>query len=187
MARARCAGRVVLVEGASDAVALETLAALEGIDLSGTAILPAGGAHAIGPVLVRFGPRGSGTFAGGLFDAAEAEFVLTGLRRAGFDCVPPGTALARAGIHLCDRDLEDELLRALGPEATLALVEAEGEGPALAALQARSAWRDRTLTDQLRRFLGERAGRKIRYAGLLTRAIPRGRHPAPLRAVLGLG
>ena len=187
MARAHRAGRVILVEGVSDAVALETLAAIEGIDLSGTAILPVHGAHAIGPGLARFGPRGTNTLAGGLCDAAEAGFLRTGLRRAGFDTVPPEGALARHGFHVCDRDLEDELLRALGIEAARAVVEAAGDGPALAAFRDRARWRGRGGADQLRGFLAAGAGRKIRYARLLVEAIPRGHHPAPLRAVLGRG
>ena len=185
-ARADRAGRVLLVEGISDVIALQTLAEIEGVDLSDIVILPAGGAQAIGPQLRRFGPEGTGTIVGGLCDAAEAPFFVTGLRRAGFDTVPPEGALARNGFHVCDRDLEDELLRALGLEAALAVIEGEGEGQALATLRAQAAWRELPLLDQIRRFLASRARRKARYAALFVRAIPRGAHPGPLRAVLGL-
>ena len=186
LARAERAGRVILVEGISDRIALETLAGIEGVDLSGTVILPAGGAQAIGPHLARFGPRGTGTLVGGLCDAAEAGFFLIGLRRAGFDTVPPEGALARHGFRICECDLEDELLRALGPGPAEEVIAAEGEGVALATLAAQGSWHDAPRHERLRRFLSGRAGRKARYARVFTEAIPRGRHPAPLRAVLGL-
>ncbi|SHI56347.1 hypothetical protein SAMN05444417_1023 [Wenxinia saemankumensis] len=179
-------GRLLLVEGESDAVALRTLAEVAGGDLAGTGIVVAGGAHATPPILLAHGPRGSGRLVGGLIDRAEVPFLIVALRRAGFPCIPPETAPARAGFGICDRDLEDELLRALGEDAALDLIAREGEASALATLRSQSAWADRPLHDQLRRFLASRAGRKRRYAGLMVRAIPAGRHPAPLRHALGL-
>ncbi|GGL70739.1 hypothetical protein [Wenxinia marina] len=186
LVRAERAARVLLVEGISDVVALETLAEVDGIDLTRTVILPAGGAHAVGPFLRRFGPQGTGTLAGGLCDAAEAPFLRKGLRLAGWSGTPDDI-LGRAGFFVCDIDLEDELLRAVGLDAALEIIAREGEADALHTLQAQAAWRDAPLAAQLRRFLSSRAGRKTRYAALFVRAIPWDAHPRPLRAVLDVG
>src|SRR2546426_984722 len=52
---------IVLVEGISDQIALETLAARRGRNLEreGVSVVPIGGAQAIGRFLTRFGPQGS--------------------------------------------------------------------------------------------------------------------------------
>ena len=53
---------VVLVEGVSDQLAVETLAARLDRDLGaeGVLVVPMGGAHAIASHLLRFGPHGDG-------------------------------------------------------------------------------------------------------------------------------
>ena len=60
LARSESARAVVLVEGISDQIALETLAGRQGRELAaeGIVIVPIGGAHAITRYLVRFGPSG---------------------------------------------------------------------------------------------------------------------------------
>ena len=62
LARAESARAVVLVEGISDQIALETLAGRQGRDLAaeGIVVVPMGGAHAMTRYLVRFGPKGAG-------------------------------------------------------------------------------------------------------------------------------
>ena len=57
---------VLLVEGVSDRVAVETLAARRGRDLGaeGVSVVPIGGAKNIGSFLERFGPKGLGREAG---------------------------------------------------------------------------------------------------------------------------
>src|SRR5258708_21338062 len=59
MAAARA---VVLVEGISDQIAVETLAARRGRDLGAecVVVLPIGGAHVITRYLTQFGPAGAG-------------------------------------------------------------------------------------------------------------------------------
>ena len=61
LARAESARTVVLVEGISDQVALETLAGRQGRDLrsEGVVIVPIGGAHAVTRFLEQFGPYGA--------------------------------------------------------------------------------------------------------------------------------
>src|SRR6266851_4169233 len=64
---------VVLVEGVSDQLALEALAARRGLNLDGEgiAIVPMGGSKNIRTFLDRFGPRGLNLRLAGLCDAAE--------------------------------------------------------------------------------------------------------------------
>jgi hypothetical protein len=68
LARAAGARTVVLVEGISDQIAVETLAVRLGRDLAaeGVAVLPTGGAHGFGRYLRRFGPTGAGARLAGL-------------------------------------------------------------------------------------------------------------------------
>jgi hypothetical protein len=72
---------VVLVEGISDQIALETAAARRGRDLQEEriVIVPIGGAHAIGRILTRLGPLGTRMRLAGLCDAGEEEVFRRGL------------------------------------------------------------------------------------------------------------
>jgi hypothetical protein len=71
--RAASARAVVLVEGVSDQIAVETLARRRGRDLvaEGIVVLPVGGVHGITRYLRRFGPQGTGARLAGLCDAGE--------------------------------------------------------------------------------------------------------------------
>ena len=191
LAHAAAVGRVdvravVLVEGTSDRVALEALARRRGRDLEaeGVSVVPMGGAQSIGRFLNLFGPQGLDIRLAGLCDAGEEGEFRRGLERAGF-----GSRLTRAGMetlgfYVCDADLEDELIRALGATAVEAVVEAQGELRSFRTLQKQAAWRGRSSEEQLRRFMGSGARRKIRYARLLVEALDLERVPRPLDRVL---
>ena len=115
--RAAAARAVVLVEGVSDQIAVETLAARHGRDLAaeGIAVLPTGGAHGITRYLRLFGPEGTGARLAGLCDAAEEHIVRRGLAAAGLGSPGSRADLERLGFFVCVQDLEDELIRAAGP------------------------------------------------------------------------
>ena len=177
---------VVLVEGTSDQVALETLAERRGRDLEAeqVAIVPIGGAQAIGGFLERFGPQGLDVRLAGLCDAGEERDFRRGVERAGL-----GSALTRAqmealGFYVCDVDLEDELIRALGAEAVEQIADAQGDLGAFRTLQKQPAWRGRPREEQLRRWMGSGGRRKIRYARLLVEALDLTEVPRPLNLVL---
>jgi hypothetical protein len=177
---------VVLVEGISDQVALEALAERRGRDLDaeGISVVPIGGAQAIGKFLDQFGPHGLGVKLAGLCDAGEEGDFRRGLERAGL-----GSALTRAemeqrGFFVCVADLEDELIRSLGAAAVERVVDAQGELRSFRTLQKQPVWRDRPTEEQLRRFLGSGARRKIRYARLLVEALDHAEVPRPLDRVL---
>ena len=204
---------VVLVEGMSDRAALETLAARRGRDLRGEGVfvVPMGGATNIGHFLGLFGPRGFGVRLAGLCDEGEERDFRRGLERAGFhgpagpEAGLPGAGLPGAGpagagpagagrvgpldlaglgFFVCVADLEDELIRALGVRRVEQLIEAQGEARPFQTFTRQPAQRNRTREQQLRRFLGTRSGRKIRYGHVLAAALDLTRVPGPLAGVL---
>src|SRR6185295_17157594 len=113
---------VVLVEGVSDQLAVEALAARRGRDLAaeGVAVVPIGGAGNIRSFLESLVPQGIRL--AGLCDAREAGDFRLALERAGL-----GSELEPAGFYVCDADLEDELIRCLGTARVEQIIEAEGE------------------------------------------------------------
>ena len=176
---------VVLVEGISDRRALEALAARRGRVLTADAVdvVAMGGAKNIGRFLERYGPRGSDVSVAGLYDVAEEPDVRRGLERAGFGSGSSRLELERLGFYACTEDLEDELIRAVGAQRVVNIVEERGELGPFRTLQKQPEWRGRRLDQQLRRFLGN-SSRKIDYAPLLVAALDLSRAPHPLDAVL---
>ena len=171
------ADTVILVEGVSDQIAIETLARATGRDLHAhqVAVVPIGGAQAIGHFAARFGPSGAGLRVVGLCDAGEEPVVRRAVARAGAD-LP---------VFVCDADLEDELIRAVTPDRVQNLLAAHGNLGSFRTLQKQPAWRDQPIQAQLRRFLASGATRKLRYADkLVVAAVALGRVPTPLQEVL---
>jgi hypothetical protein len=177
---------VVLVEGISDRLALETLARRRGRDLGAEriAVVAMGGAGNLRRSLDRFGPSGLDLRVAGLCDEAEEAGVRRDLERAGLGSDLTRAGMERLGFCVCVEDLEDELIRALGTDAVERVVEVLGALEAFRTFQKQPAWRGRTHHEQLRRFLGTTSGRKIRSAPLLVDALDLGRVPRPLDAVL---
>jgi hypothetical protein len=177
---------VVLVEGFSDQCALEALAERRGRDLHSerTAIVPIGGAQAIGKFLNLFGPRGLDIRLAGICDAGEEGDFRRGLERAGLGSRLTRVDMERLGFFVCTADLEDELIRALGAVSVERVVEAEGDLGSFRTLQKQPEWRGRTTEQQLRRFMGSGSGRKIRYARLLVDALDLSEVPRPLDQAL---
>jgi hypothetical protein len=177
---------VVLVEGVSDQRAVEALAERRGRDLAaeGIAVVPIGGAQAIGRFLAELGPQGRNLRLAGLYDAAEESDFRRGLERAGLGSGLDRVEMERLGFYACVADLEDELIRALGAAAVERVVEAQGELGSFRTLQKQPAWQGRATEEQLRRFMGSGGRRKIRYARLLVEALELRRMPRPLDQVL---
>jgi hypothetical protein len=176
----------VLVEGLSDQAALEALAARRGRDLAAerVAIVPIGGAQAIGRELERYGPQGLDLRVAGLCDAGEEHDFRRGLSRAGLGPVETREEMERIGFFVCDSDLEDELIRAAGAAVIQSVAEAEGDLTAFRTLQRQPEWRGRPVEEQLRRWFGSGGRRKIRYARLLVEALDLDLIPRPLDGVL---
>lgn len=152
---------VVLVEGSSDRIALETLASRRGLEVS---VVDIGGAQAIARVAAGF----RDVRVVGLCDAQEEAIF----RRELDD------------VHVCVEDLEDELIRALGAAAVQQLLAANGDLVPFRTMQKQLEWRARPVEAQLRRFFGSGARRKLRYARLLVEALELDAVPTPLDAAL---
>jgi hypothetical protein len=154
---------LVAVEGSSDKTVLELLARRLGRDLAaeGIVIEAIGGAHAIRRFVAALG---SEVRVRGLCDANEAPLFHRVLD----------------DVHVCVPDLEGELIRALGVDRVLELVDAES----FRRMQQQPAQRGRPVELQLHRWLRSSSTRFHRYLPVLVEALDLDRVPAPLDAVL---
>ncbi len=177
----------VLVEGVSDQRAVEALARRRGRDLEAerVQIVPIGGAQAIRRT------RSSDSALTASISvwracATSAKRITSGGRSSGPVSAPasPVTHMEALGFFVCIADLEDELIRVLGPPRVEEIVEREGDLGSFRTLQKQPEWRGRETHDQLRRFMGSGGSRKIRYASLLVDALDLARVPRPLEGVL---
>ena len=175
---------VVLVEGTSDRAAIETLAAVRDVDLAaaGVEVVAMGGATSIRHFLAQH--AGNDVRLAGLCDAAEEGWFRRGLEHAGYGRPRDRCELEALGFFVCDADLEQELIRAVGADAVQAVAEREGDLNAFRTLQRQPEWRGRPVEEQLRRWMGSGGRRKIRYARLLVEALELDRVPRPLNEVL---
>lgn len=180
------ASTVVLVEGWSDQAAVETLAHRLGLDLRAlaTVVLPIGGATNAQRFAACFGVQGLRLRLAGLYDLPEERHFLRAVR-AGMAAPVPSQADAQTlGFYACNEDLEDEMIRALGPQAVEQVIAAEGEIGAFRRFQVQPAQHGRSVDAHLRRFMGTRAGRKIRYGTLLAAALDLANIPSPLSQLM---
>jgi hypothetical protein len=177
---------LVLVEGVSDQVALATLARRRGrnLDAEGVSIVPIGGASAIGRILNLIGRQGLDVRLAGLCDAAEEGDFQRGLERAGLGANLTRADMEALGFYVCVADLEDELVRSLGVAAVERVLDAHGDLGSFRTFQKQPAQHGRADSQQLRRFIGTRAGRKVRYARLLVEALDLTCAPRALDGVL---
>ncbi|MFI9611973.1 TOPRIM nucleotidyl transferase/hydrolase domain-containing protein [Streptomyces sp. NPDC052023] len=177
---------IVLVEGSSDQVALEALAARHGRDLGaeGVAVVPLGGATNIGRFLDVCGPPGLGLPLAGLCDIGEERHFRRHLERVGLGSGLTPAELETLGFHICVADLEDELIRALGAAGVQQVIEDQGETRPFRTFQGQPAQRGRPVEHQLRRFMGTHSGRKALYAQALVAHLDLDRVPRPLARLL---
>lgn len=174
---------VVLVEGVSDQLAVEALATRRGRDLraEGVAVVPIGGAQAIGRLLEQYGPQGLGVRLAGLCDAAEEGHFKRALERAGLGAGLTRGDMEALGFYVCEADLEDELVRCVGPDAVERIIEEQGESGPFGTFRKQLEKRRLSREEQLHGFMWNR---KIRYAPLLVAALDLENVPRPLAGVL---
>ena len=185
--RARIAGEagqaVILVEGVSDQRAVEALARRRERDLEAenTMVIPIAGATNLARFLDLLGPNGHDVPLAGLCDAGEEfEFSRT-LESAGVGLRFDRAGMEQAGFYVCETDLEDELIRALGADRMVELIESQRHLRRFRSFQNQPAQRHKTVEQQLWRWLGNH---KIRYAPLMVDALDIDAVPRPLRGVL---
>lgn len=184
--QADTAQSMVLVEGASDQIAIESLAVKLGreLDSEHTVVLPVGGAHGVATYLLQFGPRGEDLRLTGLCDLAEEEVYRRALIRGEVGSPQTRESMQRLGFHVCVEDLEDELIRAVGCDNVEQVFYTQGDLSSFRTLQRQSAWRGKPIRSQIRRFLSSGARRKLRYARLFIEALEIDQVPPPLAAVI---
>jgi hypothetical protein len=155
---------LIAVEGDSDRVVLKTISRRLGRDLAaeGIEIRAIGGAHAIRRFVSELG---SDVDVRGLCDENEQHLFQRALHE----------------VYVCVPDLEGELIRALGVERMLAIVDRE----AFATMQRQPAQRGRPVELQLHRWLRSSSSRSHHYLPILADALTLDRVPAPLLGVLG--
>lgn len=163
------ANAAILVEGASDQRAVEALARRRHRDLAaeGTLVVPITGATNLDRFVDLLGSSGLGLSLVGLCDQAEADLFAA--------------ALDPDRFFVCLRDLEEELIRALGAEKVIELMAGQGQIGRFHRFQRQPAQRHKTLEQQVWRWLGNH---KIRYAPLMVDALDLDKVPTPLEAVL---
>ncbi|HEX4058082.1 MAG TPA: TOPRIM nucleotidyl transferase/hydrolase domain-containing protein [Galbitalea sp.] len=163
------AATVVLVEGVSDAAAVRSTALVLGLDLEAERVhvVQAGGVTNFRKFLVDLGPRGRRMRLAGLCDAPEERHLVRALEAAGLGRPDDRESMARMGFFVCSRDLEDELIRALGTDRVLDILDRNGDLERFRTFQRQPAKRDEPIDRQLHRFFGTTSGRKERYGRIL--------------------
>jgi len=158
---------VILVEGITDRIALEAVAGRLGRDLDaeGIEIVSIGGAQAVARVTAGY----DGVRVAGLCDAGEERYFRRVLGDSTF---------------VCRADLEDELIRALGPERVEAVLAAEGDLDTFRNFQNQPHWRGRPVNAQLRRWMQASDNRGKRYPPVLIDELDPSEIPPPLAGVL---
>lgn len=135
------APRLVLVEGASDRIALTTLALRLGRDLDaeGVDVVEMGGATNIRRHLREALARRPGLGVTGLYDVAEERYVRRALTDVGLGPVTDRGRVEQLGFFACEADLEDELIRAVGERRMLEVIDDNGDGALRRGPRARDA------------------------------------------------
>ena len=183
--RSHHVGTAVLLEGPTDLAAVRAVAAAYGVTETahGYELVDMGGVTNIRRHLAACRTASVPVRVIGMCDAGEAQFFVRALE-VDSDGLDHGVVLAKHGFSVCDADLEDELIRALGSERVVGVLCRLGLRPRLTTFQRQPAWRDRPLDEQLHRFAGVASGRKTLLAGALAEALAPDEVPSPLRRLV---
>lgn len=174
---------VCLLEGASDVAAVRRLMTAQAIDPAPIELVNLQGVTNVGRVLKELRQVRGDVDVVGMCDVAESRFVERALAEDGLP-VTDVTDLPIYGFFVCEADLEEELIRALGPERARDALVGQGLGGKLEALRTQPEWADRPLAEQLHRFCGAASGRKEAAAAILAGELTPDEVPEPLALLL---
>jgi hypothetical protein len=176
---------VVLLEGQSDVAAVRALLRVRPVPLTDRqlALVDMGGVTNIRRHLAELAVERDGHRVLGACDAGEASFFARALGSVGHP-VASIQEMAALGFHVCEQDLEDELIRALGPSRVQEVLDDLDLLDRFATFRRQPTWAGRPVTDQLRRFAGTTSGRKVLVAEALAAATGPERVPPPLAALV---
>jgi hypothetical protein len=175
----------VLLEGASDVAALRVVAGRAGISLAddGVHLVDMRGATNIRRHLLAAAEADHSPRALGMCDAPEAPYFVRALRRVGC-AVESADELPWWGFQVCERDLEDELMRNLGEQGLRDVLAGLGLTQRFAMLTQQPAWVSGTFHEQVHRFAGAASGRKELMAAAMAEALDMESLPKPLAGLL---
>ena len=131
-----------------------------------------------------FGPPGVDVLLAGLCDEPEVADFCRGLARVGIGPVGGTDDLASHGFFVCVRDLENELIRALGHDGVFDVIAGAREAIAYRTFSRQPARQGFSTDVRLRRFMSAGSGRKIRHGRLLVEALELYAIPQPFDLVL---
>ena len=182
----RTEATVVLVEGESDRRALSVLARRLGHDLaaSGVDVVAMDGITNLGRHVAELDARPAPPRILGLFDIGEASHVARMLAAAGRPSAGSTAGLEALGFFACTLDLEDELIRAAGPDAIEGVLAGRRDLDRFHTFQRQPAQRARPIEAQLRRFAGTASGRKTWFAADVVESLELERMPRPMLGLL---
>jgi hypothetical protein len=175
----------VLLEGASDVAAVQAASERAGLELgdAGVRLIDMGGATNVRRHLLDAARAPTSPRVLGMCDIKEGGFFVRALRELECD-VSSVDELPRWGFQLCDRDLEDELMRALGPDGVRRVLDSLRLSGRFATFTRQPAWAARDFHEQARRFAGVASGRKEVMAAALAATLDPEALPSPLRQLL---
>jgi hypothetical protein len=173
---------VIFVEGFSDYLAVRTLADTLGVNLDagGISLLSLEGADLLKHYLSLLGPSGLNVAMRGLCDLdKEAEWAQL-LVDAGL-AIASRADLNHAGFQVCEADLEDELVTAIGEVAAVEVVSQAGESSKFETFKQQPT--NAGLSDRglLLAFIRKR---KIKWAPLLAASVESDDIPTPIADLL---
>jgi hypothetical protein len=179
-------GTAVLLEGPSDVAAVRAVAATYGLTerVHRYRLVDMGGVTNIRRHLEALRTASEPVRVIGMCDAGEASVFVRALQVSIAGDLRNAGDLSAHGFSVCEADLEDELIRAMGPERVVDVLSRLGLEGRLATFRRQPAWRDRSLSEQLHRFAGTTSGRKALLAGTLAEALAPSEVPAPLRRLV---
>jgi hypothetical protein len=175
----------VLLEGASDVAAVRVVAGRAGIILAdeGIHLADMHGATNIRRHLLAVSEAADSPRVLGMCDAPEAPYFVRALRRAGC-AVESADELPWWGFQVCDRDLEDELMRDVGEHGLREVLETLALTQRFAMLTQQPAWVSGSFHEQVHRFAGAASGRKELMAAAMAEALDVAALPKPLAGLL---
>lgn len=179
-------GTVVLVEGESDRLAVEAVAARLGHDLAAASavVVSMDGVTNLRRHLAELATLPLRPRVIGLFDAGEVAYLHAVVAEAGLGSTNTIDDLASLGFFACDPDLEGEFIAALGADRVQQLLAEHGELARFRTLQHQPYHRARPVEAQLRRFMGTHSGRKARFAPIFVEALDEARIPVALSSLV---
>lgn len=181
-AEAFFARRVLLVEGITDYQAVRLVARALGRDLDaeGVALLPLDGGGSLKIYLELLGPAGLDVALAGLCDADYEQDWREKLTSAGLP-VSTRQDMEAIGFFVSDRDLEDELISALGTTNTQLVLAGDGAAGDFQQFASTASQQGAPMADQLRTFVQKR---KTRWTPQLAAAIAPGAVPQSIQQLL---